>query len=83
MERVTDRMTTARQSYDPYKLINEVTDILRASGVDAKTLPGHSGDALAGAGQLLRALGVEALMDPVDSFDRAGSRVWSEEDGLR
>lgn len=76
-------MTTAGQSYDPYRLIDEVVDLLRASGIDAKTLHGRGGEALAGAGQLLRALGVEALMDPVDSFNRTSSRVWSEEDGLR
>jgi hypothetical protein len=76
-------MTTARQSYDPYKLIDEVTALLRDRGLSPELPQGSASEALGGAGKLLRALGVEPLMDPVESFRRSGSRVWSEEDGLR
>ena len=72
-------MPDSYRSFDPYKLIDDVIDHLRSNGIDAKTLPGRGGEALAGAGQLLRALGVEPLMDPIDSFKRTSSRVWSEE----
>jgi hypothetical protein len=75
-------MTTARQSYDPYKLIDEVTTLLRERGLDPELPRGRAGEALGGAGMLLRALGVQPLMDAFDSFQRTGSRVWSEEDGL-
>lgn len=76
-------MTTARQSYDPYKLIDEVTALLRDRGLSPEQPKGGAGEALGGAGQLLRALGVEPLMDPVDSFQRTSSRVWSEEGDVR
>jgi hypothetical protein len=76
-------MTTARQSYDPYKLIDEVTELLRERGLSPAIPPGSAGEALGGAGMLLRALGVQPLMDAFDSFERTGSRVWSEEDGLQ
>lgn len=76
-------MTTARQSYDPYKLIDEVTDLLRARGLSPELREGGTGEALGGTGQLLRALGVEPLVDAVDSFARSSSRIWSDEDGLQ
>lgn len=76
-------MTTHRQSYDPYKLIDEVTALLRDRGLSPALPSGNAGKALGGAGTLLRALGVEPLMDPVDSLRISASRVWSEEDGLQ
>jgi hypothetical protein len=75
-------MTTARQSYDPYKLIDEVTALLRERGLSPELPTGSAGEALGGAGKLLRALGVEPLMNIAESFERTSSRIWSEEDGL-
>lgn len=72
-------MTERRHSYNPYKLIDEIVDLLRSNGVDANSQPGHVSEAVAGTGQLLRSLGVEPLMDPLDSFERTNSRVWSED----
>ena len=76
-------MTTSRQSYDPYKLIDEVTALLRDRGFTPELAAGDAGQALGGAGQLLRALGVEPLMNYVDSFERVSSRVWSDMDDSR
>jgi hypothetical protein len=59
-----------------------VTTLLRERGLDPELPRGRAGEALGGAGMLLRALGVQPLMDAFDSFQRTGSRVWSEEDGL-
>lgn len=75
-------MTTSRQSYDPYKLINEVAALLRDYGLSAELSSSSASEALGGAGKLLRAFGIEPLIDPVESFHRVNSRVWSEEDGL-
>jgi hypothetical protein len=71
------------QSYDPYKLIDEVTELLRSRGLEPQLPPEAMGEALGGVGKLLRALGIAPLMDPVDSLRISTSRVWSEEDGLQ
>ncbi|MPZ63970.1 MAG: hypothetical protein GEU83_00075 [Pseudonocardiaceae bacterium] len=52
-------MTAAGQSYDPYHLINDVTELLRSHGLNPEVAHGNAGEALGGAGMLLRALGVE------------------------
>ena len=75
-------MTTARQSYDPYKLIDEVTTLLRERGLDPELPRGRAGEALGGAGMLLRALGIAPLMEAEEAFGTSAGRVWSEEDGL-
>lgn len=61
-------MTTAGHSHDPYHLINDVTELLRSQGLNPEVARGDAGEALGGAGMLLRALGVEPLMDPIDSL---------------
>ncbi len=73
-------MTAARQSYDPYHLINDVTELLRSHGLNPDVARGKAGEALGGAGMLLRALGVEPLMDPVDSYKHSLQRVWTDWD---
>lgn len=76
-------MTTPRQSYDPYKLIDEVAALLRERELSPGLPSGHAAEALSGAGTLLRALSIEPLMYSVDGLRISISRVWSEEDGLR
>jgi hypothetical protein len=73
---------TARQTYDPYRLIEEVAALLRDRSLDPDVAKGHAGDALGGAGMLLRAFGIAPLMDSVDAYKLSVSKVWSEEDGL-
>jgi hypothetical protein len=75
-------MTTPQQQiYNPYRLIEEVTELLRDRGLDPYIAPGNAGDALGGAGMLLRALGIAPLMEAEEAFRTSAARVWSEEDG--
>jgi len=39
-------MTTARQTYDPYHLINDVTELLRSHGLSAEITPGDARETL-------------------------------------
>lgn len=71
-------MATTRQSYDPYHLINDVQELLRSHGLEPHVAPGNAGEALGGAGMLLRSLGVEPLMDPVDAYKHSLNKVWSD-----
>lgn len=76
-------MTTPQQQiYNPYRLIEEVTELLRDRGLDPYVAEGRGGDALGGAGMLLRALGIAPLMEADDAFRMSAAKVWSEEDGL-
>jgi hypothetical protein len=68
-----------RQSYDPYQLIDAVTELLRRNGLSPEIAKGNAGMALAGAGQLLRALGVAPLMNPIDAAQHSMKKVWSED----
>jgi hypothetical protein len=70
------------QTYDPYVLINDVIRLLRNSGLRPRIEKGSAGNALGGAGMLLRALGVQPRMDAADAYRSSISKVWSEEDGL-
>lgn len=65
--------------YDPNQLIKDVAELLRARGVDAELPPGYLGEALAGAGTLLRVLGVTPALNTIDAFERSAAKVWSEE----
>jgi hypothetical protein len=76
-------LTPPQQTYNPCRLIDEVAALLRDRGVDPIIAKGSVGDALGGAGMLLRALGVAPLMDAADAYRISISKVWSEEDGLR
>jgi SAICAR synthetase len=64
--RPEDAMTPQQQIYNPYHLIEEVAELLR--GLDPYVAEGHAGDALGGAGRLLRAFGIAPLMDAGDAF---------------
>lgn len=73
-------LTESRTSYDPYRLIAEVSDLLAARGVSATLQPNHLGDALSGAGTLLRALGVAPMLDSISALERSAAKVWSDQD---
>ena len=75
--------TTPQQTYDPYRLIEDVAQLLRDRGLDPVIAKGRAGDALGGAGMLLRAFGVAPLMGAADAYRSSIAKVWSEEDGLR
>jgi hypothetical protein len=66
-----------RQSYDPYRLIDDVQGLLIQRGFQPERLEGHAGDRVAGASQLLRGLGLEPLMQQGDSFDLDGNTRYS------
>jgi hypothetical protein len=70
-------MTAQQQKYDPYQLVDDVIALLRASGLSPSV--GSIGEALGAAGQLLRSLDIEALLDPVEGFTRANAHIWSDE----
>jgi hypothetical protein len=72
--------TETRASYDPYLLITEVSDILTAKGIPATVQPGQLGDALGGAGMLLRALCVAPTLDSITALERSAAKVWNDQD---
>ena len=65
-------------TYDPYKLIEQVGVLLHASGIDPVIV--SEKDALVGAGQLLRSMGVFPAMDPLDFHARGDRKSWPEAD---
>ncbi|MDF5758650.1 hypothetical protein [Spongiactinospora sp. TRM90649] len=68
---------SGQQHYDPYQLIREVGFMLSHNGLEVNELPeGKLGEALAGAGQLLRAYGITPSMDVRDTFDRRLPPSW-------
>lgn len=69
-------MSDERQYYDPYQLIREVGFLLNQHGLEVDVKEGKLGEAAAGAGMLLRALGVTPAMDIVDTFDRKLTPYW-------
>lgn len=75
-------MTDSRRSYDPYRLIREVAELLHEHGLSAEIPKGNAGIALGGAGMLLRAFEVEPSMEAVDAYAHSLRTVWSDEDGL-
>jgi len=68
---------TENETYDPYRLISEVVAMLTLSGLKPERLEGHAGDRLAGAGPLLRGLGIEPMMRPEDALDLDGHRAYN------
>jgi len=65
------------QSYDPYRLISEVVAMLTLSGLKPERLEGRAGDRLAGAGQLLRGLGIEPRITQEAALSRDGHRAYN------
>lgn len=55
--------------FDPYKLIAEVQALLRREGIRPELMPGRAGMALAGAGELLRAMDIIPSMSMEDGLD--------------
>jgi hypothetical protein len=71
--------TEPKTSYDPYQLISDVTELLAERGIAAATRPGELGEALGGAGMLLRALGVAPMIDSATALERSIDKVWSDQ----
>lgn len=61
-------------SFDPRRLTTEVARLLEEHGVGVNRDAGASADRIAGAGMLLRGLGVEPLAEPQDVLDLDGGR---------
>ncbi|MGW5684619.1 hypothetical protein [Nonomuraea sp. NPDC003754] len=72
-----------QQFYDPSHLVLEVQVLLRERGLDLEAAPGDSGMAAAGAGMLLRALGVTPAVDGVDALARSMDKPWAGRDDER
>jgi hypothetical protein len=65
-------------TYDPYKLIDQVRELLHASGVDPVIV--SEKDALVEACELLRSMGVFPAVDPLDFHARGDRNSWPETD---
>ncbi|GLU46294.1 hypothetical protein [Nocardiopsis ansamitocini] len=70
------------QTYDLHKFLGEVRDILERDGIrpqrgDDQPLPEVA------AGMLLRAYGVEPVMNPVDGLRNSMDKPWVDEDESR
>jgi len=79
-------MTPVKHTYDPAKVISAVTQALREAGVEPD--PNQDGyghvTALAGAGMLLRGLGVFPAIDPADAYQQTLSNgSWEDTDNRR
>jgi hypothetical protein len=73
---------TVKHTYDPAKIVAAVEQVLRDAGVDPDMNTegyGHIG-AIAGAGMLLRGLGVSPAVDPVDHYRRTDTGSWEDAD---
>lgn len=64
-------------SYDPRKLIADVTKLLEERGVSVDPARGSADDRFAGAGSLLRGLGVDPLATVEDTLDLDGHRRYN------
>jgi len=65
-------------TYDPHKLIEQVREMVQASGAEIQ--PTDEREALIGASQLLRSIGVFPAVDAVDFYARGDSASWPEAD---
>ena len=65
------------QTYDPYRLIEDVRTLLADRGLTPESVEGAAGNRLAGASMLLRGLGMEPLMAPEDALDLDGHRSYN------
>jgi hypothetical protein len=70
--------STGIQSYDPNQLVKDAAELLRERGLAANIVSGSYGEAITGASQLLRALGILPGVDSVEYFKNYGDRVWGE-----
>jgi hypothetical protein len=57
------------QSYDPYHLIDDVIAVLEAHDLTPERLDGENLQRLTGASQLLRGLGIDALIPAERALD--------------
>jgi hypothetical protein len=73
--------TTERQIYDPNQLVRDVEGLLRAYGLNPHVAEGKAGEALGGAGMLLRAMGITPAMHATDSYERSMNKLWGEDHG--
>ena len=64
-------------SYDPRTLMNEVAQLLEERGVTVDRERGTVADRTAGAGMLLRGLGVDPLAAPEDALDLDGGASYN------
>lgn len=72
-------MPDARQSYDPYKLVEEVIALLAERGLEpARVNIEDPGARVKGASLLLRGLGIDPLMSPEDALDLDGNRAYDK-----
>ena len=80
-------MTThVSQTYDPGKVVTAVARILREAGVEPDMSQDGYGyvTAFAGAGMLLRGLGVFPAVDPADAYRQTlSSGSWEDSDNRR
>jgi hypothetical protein len=79
-------MTPVKHTYDPAKVITAVTQILRDAGVEPDLNQDGYGHvtALAGAGMLLRGLGVFPATDPADAYTLTlANGSWEDTDNRR
>lgn len=64
-------------SYDPRRLVSDVAKLLEERGVAVDREQGSGEDRMAGAGRLLRGLGVEPLAAPEDTLDLNGHKSYA------
>lgn len=79
-------MTHVSQTYDPGKVVTAVAQILSEAGVEPDMCQDGYGyvTAFAGAGMLLRGLGVCPAMDPADAYRQTlASGSWEDTDNRR
>jgi hypothetical protein len=74
---VTDS-SDRQQIYDPYVLIQDVKSWLEDKGLNPVVPTGGMGQALGGAGMLLRAMGIFPALSPEESYRRTLDKVWDE-----
>ena len=65
------------QTYDPYKLVDDVQRLLEERGMPTEQQEGMAGERLAGAGMLLRGLGIDPAMAPSDTLDLNGHKNYN------
>jgi len=60
----------AKQNYDPFKLLNDIQEVLRSKGLDPKPVDGV--DRLSLARNLLEGFGLESVVQPESVLDLDG-----------
>jgi hypothetical protein len=66
------------QTYDPFQLVTEVSDLLRKHGLAPAFPDGSAVTASTGASMLLRGLGVFPGIDAVAAYSRNTDLIWGE-----